>query len=75
MSFSFYLQSAEHGQCQMLFFVTSQIHTNRALNYCLSEAEAVCFVSKHNVFPPSLVLDLEVLLLTVKLLEFHIKGV
>lgn len=32
-------------------------------------------MSKHDVLPPSLVQDLEFLLLTVEHLEFHIKGI
>lgn len=63
------------GNDRCCLFVTSWVYINCALNYYLSEAEAVFSVSEHNVLPPSLVQDLEFLLLTVKLLGFHMKGV
>lgn len=56
-------------------FLRSQIHLSHALGYYLPKAAAVYSVSKRNALPPSLVQDLEFLLLAVKHLEFHIKGV
>jgi len=63
------------GNARCCLFVISRIRVSCALNYYLSKAAAVFSVSKHNVLPPSLVQDLRGFLLTVKHLEFHIKGV
>lgn len=59
----------------MLSFCNIMASYKRALNYYLSKAAAVFSVSKHNVLSLSPVQDLEILLLTVKHLELHIKGV
>lgn len=74
MSFSIYFPNCT-GNARCCLFVILQIHISCALNYYLSKAAAVFSMSKHDVLPPSLVQDLEFLLLTVEHLEFHIKGI